>query len=179
MIPGDALSTTETYVRQAQATMTDMASGWYRPTKALLKSVPTTGYGFLNPTEAFAQASRLSQRLAEVNIEYVQDLAGAVRKHLTGLASILKDEMATTAKVTTHQVEKFEEAAADQADEIQRAERAALRRARKSARDAAAERYQEMTKVELSEELAARNLPKSGNVDELRDRLTEADLQNA
>jgi hypothetical protein len=34
-----------------------------------------------------------------------------------------------------------------------------------------------MTKVELSEELGARDLPKSGNVDELRDRLIEADLQ--
>ena len=64
-------------------------------------------------------------------------------------------------------MEKFEETAADQADEIQRAERAAVRRARKAPRDAAAERYEDMTKVELSEELGARDLPKSGNVDEL------------
>ena len=173
------MSTTETYMRQAQAAWTDMANGWYQPTKALFRSVPTTSYGFLNPTEAFAQASRLSQRLAEVNIEYVQDLAGAVRKHVTGLASVLKDEMATTAKVTIDQVEKLEEAAADQADEVQRAERAAVRRARKAARDAAAERYQEMTKVELSEELGARDLPKTGNVDELRERLTDADVHDA
>ena len=171
------MSITETYMRQAQAALSDLADGWYQPTKALFQSVPTTNYGFFNPTEAFAQASRLSQRLAEVNLEYVQDLAGAVRKHVTGLASLLSDEMATTAKVTTDQVEKLEKAAADQADEIQRAERAAVRQAKKAARDAAAERYQEMTKVELSEELEARDLPKSGNVDELRDRLTEADLQ--
>ena len=164
-------------MRQAHAALSDAADGWFQPTKALFNSVPTTSYGLLNPTQAFAQASRLSQRLAEVNIEYVQDLAGAVRKHLTGLASVLKDEIATTAQVATDQVEHFEEAAADQADEIQRAERAAARRARKAARDAAAERYQEMTKVELSEELGARDLPKSGSVDELRDRLTEADLR--
>jgi hypothetical protein len=172
------LSGTETYGRQAQATLADMANGWYQPAKAVLQSMPTTSYGLFNPTEAFGQASRLSQRLAEVNIEYVQDLAGAVRKHLAGLASVLKDEMATAARVTIDQVEKVEEAAADQADEIQRAERAAVRRAQKAARDAAANRYQEMTKVELSEELAARDLPKSGNVDELRQRLTEADLQD-
>jgi hypothetical protein len=171
------MSTTENYVRQAQAAWSEVADGWYQPTKALLQSVPTSGYGFLNPTQAFAQASRLGQRLAEVNLEYAQDLAGAVRKHLTGLASVLKDEIATTAQVTTDRVEKFEEAAADQADEIERAERAAVRHARKAAREAAAERYQEMTKVELSEELGARDLPKSGNVDELRDRLIEADLQ--
>ena len=35
-----------------------------------------------------------------------------------------------------------------------------------------------MTKVELSEESAARDLPKSGNVEELRQRLTAADLQD-
>ncbi len=172
------MSTTETYMRQAQTALTDLADSWYKPTNALLGSFPTTSCGFLNPTEAFAQASRLSQRLAEVNIQYLQDLVGALRKHATGLASVLKDEIATTSKVTTDQVEKFEEAAADQADELQRAQRAAVRQARKATRDAAAERYQEMTKVELSEELGARDLPKSGNVDELRDRLTEADLQN-
>ena len=171
------MSTTESYMREAQTAMTDLADNWYRSTNALFRSVPTTTNGFLSPTEAFAQASRLSQRLAEVNIEYVQDLVGAMRKHVTGLASVLKDDLATTTKVATDQVEKFEEAAADQADEIQRTQRAAVRQARKATRDAAAERYQEMTKVELSEELGARDLPKSGNVDELRDRLTEADLQ--
>ncbi len=115
------MSTTETHVRQAQEALTDMVDGWYQPAKALFKSVPTTSYGLLNPTEIFAQASRLSQRLAGVNIEYVQDLAGAMRKHVTGLASVLKDEMATTAKVTIDQVEKFEEAAVDQADQAERA----------------------------------------------------------
>ena len=58
-------------------------------------------------------------------MEYVQDLAGAVRKHVTGLAGVLKDEMVPTAKITTAQVERLEEAAADQADELQRTERAA------------------------------------------------------
>ena len=173
------MSFKETYMRQAQATWRDMANNWYQPSKALFKSVPSTSYGFFDPTDAFAQASRLSQRLAEVNTQYVQDLAGAVRKHVTGLASVLKDEMATAAKVTNDQVEQFEEAAADQADQVQRAQRVAARRAKKAARDAAAERYQEMTKVELSEELGTRDLPKSGNVDELRERLTEADLQDA
>ena len=146
------MSITETYMRQAQAALSDLADGWYQPTKALFQSVPTTNYGFFNPTEAFAQASRLSQRLAEVNLEYVQDLAGAFRKHVTGVASLLTDEMATTAKVTTDQVEKLEKAAADQADEIQRAERAAVRQARKScSRTPPQSGIRRRLKVELSE----------------------------
>ena len=36
-----------------------------------------------------------------------------------------------------------------------------------------------MTKVEPSDELGARELPKTGNVEELRERLIEADLQAA
>jgi hypothetical protein len=121
---------------------------------------------------------RLSKRLTEANIEYVQDLAGAACKHVTGLAGLLKDEMATTTNVTIDEVKKFEEAAADQAAASQRTERAAVRRARKADHDAAAQRYQQMTKAELSEELRARELPKTGNVGELRDRLTKADRHN-
>jgi hypothetical protein len=37
------------------------------------------------------------------------------------------------------------------------------------------ERYEGLTKAELSDQLAERNLPKTGNVDELTERLIEAD----
>ncbi len=61
-----------------------MANGWYQPTKALFSSVPTSGYGLLNPSEAFGQASRLSKRLTAVNIEYVQAwLARSEASHRT------------------------------------------------------------------------------------------------
>jgi hypothetical protein len=43
------------------------------------------------------------------------------------------------------------------------------------ARDQARERYEGLTKAELSDQLAARDLPKTGNVDELTKRLIEAD----
>jgi hypothetical protein len=148
-----------------------------RDAKALLSLVPTPRNGLLNPAEALTQSARLTKRLIEVNVTYIWDLAGAVRKHVTGLAGVVKDEVLTTAKVANDQASKLEETVIEQADEIQRAERLEARRARKAARDAAAERYQEMTKVELSDELGRRDLVKSGNVDELRDRLIEDDLR--
>src|SRR6185437_14732200 len=43
------------------------------------------------------------------------------------------------------------------------------------ARDKARERYEGLTKAELSDRLDQRNLPKTGNVDELVERLVEAD----
>ncbi len=174
------MSTTDTYnnrMRQAQDTMMGAAGARMRDAKALVKLVPTPGNGLLSPTDAIQQYGRVSKRLLEVNVEYVRDLAVAVRKHVTGLAGVMKDEVVTAANVANNQAEKLEEAAIEQAEEIQRQERAEARRAKRAAREAAAERYQEMTKAELSEELAKRDLPKSGNVDELRERLVDSDLQ--
>jgi hypothetical protein len=174
------MSTTGTYtdrMRLAQETWRTPVEARVRDAKAILSMVPTPRNGLLNPKEAFGQSARITRRLVEVNVEYFQDLAGAVRKHLSGLAGVLQDEIVTTAKVANDQAEKFEEAAIERAEEIRRTERAEARRARKAAHDAAAERYQDMTKVGLSEELGRRDLVKTGNVDELRERLIENDLQ--
>ena len=51
------------------------------------------------------------------------------------------------------------------------AEREQARRAHNRAR----ERYEGLTKAELSDQLARRELPKTGNVDDLIERLVEAD----
>ena len=53
--------------------------------------------------------------------------------------------------------------------------RQAERRQARQAHDKARERYEGLTKTELSDQLAKRQLPKSGNVDELIERLVEAD----
>ncbi len=176
------MTTVDTYaqtLRQMQQAMTDTAKGWLQPASAAFSTAPTSGYGLLDPTEAFGQMTRLTQRVVSVNVEYLEDLAGAVRKHVSGLTSVLKDEVVTSVTLASDQAEKFEDAAVEQANEIERAQRAEARRVKKAARDAAAERYQEMTKVELSDQLASRDLPKTGNVDELRERLIDADLQDA
>jgi hypothetical protein len=55
--------------------------------------------------------------------------------------------------------------------EARRAEREQARRAHEKAR----QRYEGLTKAELSDLLAQRDLPKTGNVDELVERLVEAD----
>jgi hypothetical protein len=77
------------------------------------------------------------------------------------------------------QAAKAEQAAREQAEQAQKerarqarqAEREQGRRAHKRAR----ERYEGRTKAELSDQLAKRELPKTGNVDELIERLVEAD----
>jgi hypothetical protein len=67
--------------------------------------------------------------------------------------------------------EQAEQAEKERARQARQAEREQARRAHKRAR----ERYEGRTKAELSDQLAKRELPKTGNVDELIERLVEAD----
>ena len=53
--------------------------------------------------------------------------------------------------------------------------RKAEREQAKHAHDKARERYEGLTKAELNDLLDKRDLPKTGNVDELIERLVEAD----
>jgi hypothetical protein len=77
------------------------------------------------------------------------------------------------------QAEKAQQAVLEQAEQAEKglarqarqAEREQVRRAHKRAR----ERYEGLTKAELSDQLAKRELPKTGNVDALIGRLVEAD----
>src|SRR4029077_8816179 len=77
---------------------------------------------------------------------------------------------------------KAGQAVREQAEQAEQAEKELAREARQAereqarhARDKARERYEALTKAELSDRLDQRNLPKTGNVDELVERLVEAD----
>jgi hypothetical protein len=65
--------------------------------------------------------------------------------------------------------EQAEKAEQERAREARKAEREQARQAR--------ERYEGQTKAELIDQLAERDLPKTGNVDELIERLVEADTK--
>jgi septal ring factor EnvC (AmiA/AmiB activator) len=81
-------------------------------------------------------------------------------------------EQADKAEQAAHeQAEKAEQAKQELAREARRAEREQARKAHEKAR----QRYEGLTKAELSDLLGQRDLPKTGNVDELVERLVEAD----
>ena len=94
-----------------------------------------------------------------------------------------KAEKAEQAKLAAReQADKAEQAAREQADKAEQAEKGLARQARQAQREQARrahnrarERYEGLTKAELSDQLATRELPKTGNVDALIERLVEAD----
>jgi hypothetical protein len=126
----------------------------------------------------------LNRDLATRWAELVTSMTGTVREQAEKVSSIVKDQTDHAADVATESAHQAEELAQEQADMAEKAEkeqerlaRQAERAAVKEAKAKAREPYEELTKAELSDQLAERGLPKSGNVEELIERLVSADSE--
>jgi hypothetical protein len=142
---------------QARKAWARTTESWTNGVQKLLGQVPTGGVGTMDPRRALDQSVGTVERIAEVNREYVQHLAEAsleVRKavvdYSTTIAGVLRDQVGATVD-------------------------AARGPAEKAAHDATVNDYSGLTKAELSDLLAARHLPRTGTIGELRARLIESD----
>jgi hypothetical protein len=97
---------------------------------------------------------------------FVRGKAGAVEQ-------AAREESARAAKVARQQAEETQRSDQERAREARLIERDRSRQVHQRAR----QRYQGMTKSELSHLLEKRDLPKTGSRDELVDRLAEADAR--
>jgi hypothetical protein len=109
-------------------------------------------------------------------------LSGAVREQAESVGELVRGQAESARDFVHEQAGQAEQAAREQAGQAEQAERELAREARKAEReqarhahDMARERYEGLTKAELSDRLGQRDLPKTGNVDELVERLVEAD----
>jgi hypothetical protein len=106
-------------------------------------------------------------------------LSGAVREQAESVGGLVRGQAESARDFAHEQAGKAEQAAREQAEqaekELAREARKAEREQARHAHDKARERYEGLTKAELSDLLDQRNLPKTGNVDELVERLVEAD----
>ena len=120
----------------------------------------------------------LVQRMVDINrsltIKWVQaagTLTGVARDQAESGADVVREMPASVGHAVHEQAAKAEQAEQERARQARKAEREQARQAHDQAR----ERYEGLTKAELSDQLAERNLPKTGTVDELTERLIEAD----
>lgn len=135
-------------------------------------------------------------RLMDANHEYAKNLAGvanaftgAVRTHVDSVGEVIRDQAQAQAQVVgevvRQQAQTVGEVVRDQAqfvsdtaqEQARQAEQTEREQARQS-RQAARERYEGLTKAELIEKLGERDLPKTGNVEDLIERLVDADIQH-
>ena len=132
--------------------------------------------------EFLQRAVDFNRDLATQWAELFTTLSGSVREQAEQLSSTVKDQTNTVTDSAVKQAEKAERAAKVQAEEVEEAEKAKAREAKRVEREEARraqqqarEPYEGLTKAELSDQLADRGLPKTGNIDDLIERLVSAD----
>ena len=85
----------------------------------------------------------------------------------------VREQAESVSAAVRQQADSVGEALRHQADSVT----ASMQSAADAVREQAAKSYDDLTKAELQEELGRRDLPKTGNVDELRERLVANDLK--
>jgi len=156
----------------------------------------------LDATEAVERQFAFIQRVIDLNHDYARKLAevantltgvtreqfesvdNLVRNQVEAVSNAAQDGVDTVEQTVRAQAEQAERAENEAREEAEEAERQQAREAakaerqqRKEAHDKARERYENLTKAELSDEAAKRDLPKTGTVDELVERLVAHDTK--
>ena len=178
------------------------AGFWTRGARTVTDLVP--GLPRVDLVPAVERYFELVQRTVDINrrltvrwAQAVGTLSGAVREKAESAGDLAREKAEAANNVMREQAEKAQQAVlervkkAEQAEkglaqaareQAQKAEQGLARQARQAEREQARrahkrarERYEGLTKAELSDQLAKRELPKTGNVDALIERLVEAD----
>jgi hypothetical protein len=146
----------------------------------------------------------INRRLAVRWAEAAGTMSGVAREKAESAGDVMREKAEAAGNVAREQAAKTEQTAREQAAKAEQAEKELARRARQAEREQAAkaeqaeqelarqarqaqreharqahhrarQRYEGLSKAQLSGLLAKRDLPKTGNIDELIERLVEAD----
>jgi hypothetical protein len=98
------------------------------------------------------------------SVSRITDVSDVVRRPMASLAPLLQAHLEAVAELVSDGAEVVEDVLGQQAQALEQAKQESARRP-----------YQGLSKAELGSIVERRNLPKSGTVEELIDRLVEAD----
>lgn len=162
-----------TAAAQARTAAEKTADLWAQGTRTLTDFLP--GLPQIDLVPAVERYFDFVQRTVEVNrnlavkwAEAASALPGMAREQAETAGQAVRDKVATTELAAHEQAERVSHELAREARKIEREQAS-------KAQAMARQRYEGLTKAELSNLLAQRGLPKSGNVDDLIERLVEAD----
>ena len=173
-------STTERYraaASQPAGTVEKIADVWAQGTRKLTDRM-LPGLPQVNLVPLVERYFELVQRTVDISrdltlkwAEAAGTLSGTVREQAESVGGLVRGQAESARDFAHEQAAQAEQARQELAREARKAEREQARHAHDQAR----ERYEGLTKAELSDQLGQRDLPKTGNVDELVERLVEAD----
>src|ERR1700748_447423 len=184
-------STTERYraaTSQSASTVEKMADFWTQGSKKLTDYMPA-GLPQVDLVPFVERYFEFVQRTVDISrdltIKWAESagmLSGVGREQAESVSGLVREQAESARDFAHEQAGKVEQSARQQAEQAEQAETERVRETRKAEReqakhahDRARERYEGLTKAELSDLLDKRDLPKTGNVDELVERLVKAD----
>jgi len=173
-------STTERYraaASQSGSTVEKIADFWTQGSQKMTDYMPA-GLPQVDLVPIVERYFEFVQRTVDISrdltIKWAESagmLSGVVREQAESVGGLVREQAESARDFAHEQAELAEKAEKELAREARKAEREQA----KHAHDKARERYEGLTKAELSDQLGQRDLPKTGNVDELIERLVEAD----
>ena len=162
-------STTERYraaTSQSASTVEKVADFWTQGSKKLTDYMPA-GLPQVDLVPFVERYFEFVQRTVDIS----RDLTIKWAESAGMLSGVVREQAESVSGLVREQAELAGKAEKEMVREARKAEREQARHAHDKAR----ERYEGLTKAELSDLLDKRDLPKTGNVDELIERLVEAD----
>jgi len=162
-------STTERYraaTSQSASTVEKVADFWTQGSKKLTDYMPA-GLPQVDLVPFVERYFEFVQRTVDIS----RDLTIKWAESAGMLSGVVREQAESVSGLVREQAELAGQAEKEMVREARKAEREQA----KHAHDKARERYEGLTKAELSDLLDKRDLPKTGNVDELIERLVEAD----
>jgi hypothetical protein len=173
-------STTERYraaASQSAGTVEKIADFWTQGSQKLQNHLPA-GLPQVDLVPVVERYFELVQRTVDISrdltlkwAEAAGTLSGVAREQAESVGGVVREQAGSARDFVHEQADKAEQAEKELIREARKAQREQVRRAHDKAR----ERYEGRTKAELSDQLEKRDLPKTGTVDELIERLVEAD----
>ena len=151
-------------VRQSQEAWASVIESLTTNVQAFTRSANPVGN--VDPNAAIDQIFDFWAKTLEAQRDALKQLAGASISAGERIRSQVESQVEQVGSAAREQSEKTQQVAREEAESAKRAER-----------DEAAARYAELNKGELQDELASRDLPRTGNVEELRERLIADDLK--
>ena len=169
---------------RARSAVDKTADFWAQGARTLTDRLPGLPQIDLIPAveryfDVVQQTVDINRRLTIKLAEAAGTLSEMVRDRAESAGNLVREKAESAGDIVRDKAESAERTAREQAEQAEkeraREARFAERQQARQAHDKARERYEGLTKAELSDQLAKRQLPKSGNVDELIERLVEAD----
>ena len=165
-------------LRQSQEAWSGAIETWTNGVQKAFGSSPVAPFGgsvfgstpftFTDPSTTVDQLFDFAEKVLEVQREFVKNLTSAT----VSVGQAVRHQAQSAGQAVRNQAESTGQLIREHND---MAAKAASDAVAKVATEKIAEKYGDWTKADLQDELARRDLPKTGNVEELRTRLDEDD----